>query len=75
MYLDTPPGMSMVYEVKADLDEDDFRDLARARVMRIQAGIEALNTSTLKLMRKGTSVFQKGSAPLPTRAHRGRELT
>ncbi|HEX8904259.1 MAG TPA: RiPP maturation radical SAM C-methyltransferase [Longimicrobiaceae bacterium] len=57
-YLDTPPNMSLFYEVKADLDEEDFRALARARVLRIQPGIEALNTSTLKLMRKGTSVFQ-----------------
>jgi magnesium-protoporphyrin IX monomethyl ester (oxidative) cyclase len=56
--LDTPEGMSLFYEVKADLDEDDFRVLAKARVLRIQPGIEALNTSTLKLMRKGTSVFQ-----------------
>ncbi|HSU12931.1 RiPP maturation radical SAM C-methyltransferase [Longimicrobium sp.] len=57
-YLDTPEGMAMFYEVKADLGEDDFRVLAKARVLRIQPGIEALNTSTLKLMRKGTSVFQ-----------------
>jgi ribosomal peptide maturation radical SAM protein 1 len=57
-FLDTPEGMSMFYEVKADLDEEDFRVLARSRVLRIQPGIEALNTSTLKLMRKGTSVFQ-----------------
>jgi len=57
-YLDTPGGMSLFYEVKADLDEDDFRVLAKSRVLRIQPGIEALNTSTLKLMRKGTSVFQ-----------------
>ena len=57
-YLDTPPTMSLFYEVKADLTEDDFRVLARARVIRIQPGIEALNTSTLKLMRKGTSSFQ-----------------
>lgn len=57
-FLDTPPSVFMFYEVKADLDEDDFRVLARARVTRIQPGIEALNTSTLKLMRKGTSVFQ-----------------
>ena len=56
--LDTPPGMSLFYEVKADLSEEDFQALARARVTRIQPGIEALNTSTLKLMRKGTSVFQ-----------------
>jgi hypothetical protein len=32
--------------------------LAKSQVTRIQPGIEALNTSTLKLMRKGTSVFQ-----------------
>ncbi|HET7462505.1 MAG TPA: RiPP maturation radical SAM C-methyltransferase [Longimicrobium sp.] len=57
-FLDTPDGVSLFYEVKADLDEDDFRALARARVLRIQPGIEALNTATLKLMRKGTSVFQ-----------------
>ncbi|MET0399228.1 MAG: RiPP maturation radical SAM C-methyltransferase [Longimicrobiaceae bacterium] len=56
--LDTPDGLALFYEVKADLDEDAFRVLARSRVLRIQPGIEALNTSTLKLMRKGTSVFQ-----------------
>ncbi|HEX2095023.1 MAG TPA: RiPP maturation radical SAM C-methyltransferase, partial [Longimicrobiaceae bacterium] len=57
-YLDTPEGVSLFYEVKADLDEDDLRVLARAGVRRVQPGIEALNTSTLKLMRKGTSAFQ-----------------
>ncbi len=57
-YLDTPPTMELFYEVKADLSEEDFRVLAKARVLSIQPGIEALNTSTLKRMRKGTSVFQ-----------------
>lgn len=57
-FLDTPPNVSMFYEVKADLDEEAFRVLAKARVTRIQPGIEALNTATLKLMRKGTSSFQ-----------------
>lgn len=57
-YLDTPPSMDLFYEVKADLTEEDFRVLARARVKLIQPGIEALNTGTLKLMRKGTSSFQ-----------------
>jgi magnesium-protoporphyrin IX monomethyl ester (oxidative) cyclase len=56
--LNTPPDVSIFYEVKADLSEEDMRVLARARVNKIQPGIEALNTSTLKLMRKGTSVFQ-----------------
>jgi ribosomal peptide maturation radical SAM protein 1 len=57
-FLDTPEQVALFYEVKADLDEEDFQVLSKARVLRIQPGIEALNTSTLKLMRKGTSVFQ-----------------
>jgi ribosomal peptide maturation radical SAM protein 1 len=57
-FLDTPPNMEIFYEVKADLSEDDFRVLEKSRVTLIQPGIESLNTSTLKLMRKGTSVFQ-----------------
>lgn len=57
-FLDTPPNMEIFYEVKADLTEEDFRVLEKSRVTLIQPGIESLNTSTLKLMRKGTSVFQ-----------------
>ena len=57
-YLDTPESTHLFYEVKADLDEDDFRVLAKSRVLSIQPGIESLNTGTLKLMRKGTSSFQ-----------------
>jgi magnesium-protoporphyrin IX monomethyl ester (oxidative) cyclase len=57
-YVDTPETMRFFYEVKADLTEGDFRVLAKSRVLLIQPGIEALNTSTLKLMRKGTSAFQ-----------------
>jgi len=56
-YLDPPDGLTIFYEVKADLSEDDVRVLAQAGVRKIQPGIEALATSTLKLMRKGTSVF------------------
>jgi len=56
--LDTPPNMSLFYEVKADLSENDFAVLRDARVFDIQPGIESLNTGTLKLMRKGTSAFQ-----------------
>jgi ribosomal peptide maturation radical SAM protein 1 len=56
--LDTPDNMEIFYEVKADLSEEDFAVLAKARVKGIQPGIESLATSTLKLMRKGTSAFQ-----------------
>jgi magnesium-protoporphyrin IX monomethyl ester (oxidative) cyclase len=56
--LNAPQNATIFYEVKADLSEEDVQTLAKARVMTIQPGIEALNTSTLKLMKKGTSAFQ-----------------
>lgn len=55
--LDVPENVSLFYEVKADLTPDDIRILASANVLRIQPGIESLATSTLKLMKKGTSAF------------------
>ena len=57
-FLDTPPNMHIFYEVKADLTEEEIKELARARVTNIQPGIESLATSTLKLMKKGTSAHQ-----------------
>jgi ribosomal peptide maturation radical SAM protein 1 len=56
--LETPEGASLFYEVKADLKEREIAALVRARVTRIQPGIEALSTTTLKLMKKGTTSFQ-----------------
>jgi hypothetical protein len=44
--------------VKSDLSEEDVQTLANARVKSIQPGIESLATSTLKLMKKGSSAFQ-----------------
>jgi ribosomal peptide maturation radical SAM protein 1 len=52
-----PEHVSMFYEVKADLTEYQIAQLAAGGVRRIQPGIEALATSTLKLMRKGTTAF------------------
>jgi ribosomal peptide maturation radical SAM protein 1 len=57
-FLDTPPDMEVFYEVKADLSGREMAVLAKARVTRIQPGIESLATSTLKLMKKGTTAFQ-----------------
>jgi len=55
----TPPDdISIFYEVKADLTKEDMAILAKARVTEIQPGIESLSTSTLKLMKKGTTAFQ-----------------
>ena len=56
--LKPPPNVRLFYEVKADLSEEEVAILSRAHVKSVQPGVEALNTSTLKLMKKGTSVFQ-----------------
>ncbi|HEY0727168.1 MAG TPA: hypothetical protein VGD38_03800, partial [Pyrinomonadaceae bacterium] len=57
-FLKTPESTSIFYEVKADLSESDVQILAKARVKIIQPGIESLATSTLKLMKKGTTAFR-----------------
>lgn len=55
----TPPeDCTIFYEVKADLARGDMEVLARAGVREIQPGIESLATSTLRLMKKGTTSFQ-----------------
>lgn len=56
--LNPPANVDLFYEVKADLSGEDMKTLSRARVKSVQPGIESLATSTLKLMKKGTSVFQ-----------------
>jgi ribosomal peptide maturation radical SAM protein 1 len=56
--LKPPANVNLFYEVKADLTDEEVEILSRAHVKSVQPGIEALNTSTLKLMKKGTSVFQ-----------------
>ena len=56
--LQTPETFSIFYEVKADLDEEAFEALRDSRVLAIQPGIESLSTSTLKLMKKGTSALK-----------------
>ncbi len=56
-HIDAPPGSQVFYEVKADMTEEEIQALAAARVTLVQPGIEALATSTLKLMRKGTTAF------------------
>lgn len=55
--LRTPESMHIFYEVKADLSEQDMEIMSAARVKVVQPGIEALATSTLKLMKKGTTGF------------------
>jgi len=60
-FLETPSNIHMFYEVKADLSEKEMEVLSKARVKSVQPGVESLATSTLKLMKKGTSSFQNVS--------------
>ncbi len=57
-HVKAPEGVSLFYEVKADLKDREMEILGRAGVDLIQPGIEALNSGTLKLMRKGVTSFQ-----------------
>lgn len=57
-HLQPRPGVQFFYEVKADLKESELKILSQAGVTGIQPGIESLSTSTLKLMKKGTTAFQ-----------------
>jgi ribosomal peptide maturation radical SAM protein 1 len=57
-HLRPPKHISIFYEVKADLKDREMEVLAQAGVTEIQPGIEALATTTLRLMKKGTTAFQ-----------------
>lgn len=59
--MNTPPGVSIFYEVKADLKPHEMEALKISGIIEIQPGIESLASSTLKLMRKGTTAFQNVS--------------
>lgn len=56
--LNTPPSLEIFYEVKSSITEEDVQKFAQARVKVIQPGIEALATSTLRLIKKGATAFQ-----------------
>ena len=57
-FVKAPEGATIFYETRVIEDDEQMRVLARAGVIRIQPGIEALSTSVLKLMRKGTTAFR-----------------
>ena len=56
--LQPPSNLELFYEVKSDLTRQDLEVLSRAGVRRVQPGIEALSSYTLKLMRKGITSFR-----------------
>lgn len=52
------PAVSLFYEVKANLSQEQVALLAAAGVHRIQPGLESMSDRVLKLMRKGTTMLQ-----------------
>ncbi|MGP6156164.1 MAG: RiPP maturation radical SAM C-methyltransferase [Vulcanimicrobiaceae bacterium] len=52
------PGVSLFYEMKANLRRSQVELLRDAGVRSIQPGIESLNSHVLRLMRKGVSALQ-----------------
>src|SRR5262249_52378449 len=50
--------VELFYETKANLRKEQVRLLREAGVVQIQPGIESLNSSVLRLMRKGVSALQ-----------------
>lgn len=55
--IDVPDNTAIFWEVKVGMSDEEFEALVKARVLYIQAGIEALNSVNLKHMNKGTNVF------------------
>ncbi len=50
-------GLSLFFEVKANLSKDHIRQLVEAGVSSIQPGIESLSTAILKLIQKGSKAM------------------
>ncbi len=55
--LKTPESMYIFYEIRSDLAGKEMQVLSDARVKVVQPGIESFATSTLKLMKKGTTTL------------------
>ncbi len=53
-----PPGVTLFYEVKANLRKEQLRVLRDAGIRTVQPGIESFSDPVLKLMRKGVSALQ-----------------
>ncbi|MFO7937884.1 MAG: RiPP maturation radical SAM C-methyltransferase [Kiritimatiellia bacterium] len=50
-------GVFIKYETRPDITAEQMHTLVKAGVRCVQAGIEALSTESLRLMRKGVSAF------------------
>ncbi len=57
-WAETEDTVPKFFEIKSSLSRDQVQALADAGVVHLQAGVETLSASTLKLMRKGVSAAQ-----------------
>jgi ribosomal peptide maturation radical SAM protein 1 len=55
---ETGADYAFFYEVKSNLTRDKIKTLREGGVVRMQPGIESLNSHVLKLMRKGVTALQ-----------------
>ena len=56
---DRVPDLRVVYfQVRPDLGKEQLRLLSEAGIRRLEAGIESLSTTVLRLMHKGTTALQ-----------------
>ena len=53
-----PDGPNILFEVKANINENQLDQMVRSGIDGVQPGIESLSSSILKLMRKGTTAIQ-----------------
>jgi magnesium-protoporphyrin IX monomethyl ester (oxidative) cyclase len=56
-YLNIPKDIKIFYELRVTLSESEIEKLGRYQITLTQAGIESLVTPVLKLLKKGTTVF------------------
>ncbi len=57
-FIHAPEHLALLYEVRADLKDEDCAALREAKVRIVQPGIESLSTGALKLMNKGINALQ-----------------
>lgn len=57
-FVNLPSDVMIFSEVKSDVREEEFKALKSSNIGIIQPGVEALSTSVLKLMKKGSTSFQ-----------------
>lgn len=57
-YVDNPEHRFIVYEIRADMTDEEMEMLSRTGIRHVQPGIESLSTDIHQLMNKGVDAFQ-----------------